>query len=154
MLCVNVGEECLTVVRVLFSFLAEKFRLHAAALHVILFGFTCLFVSSSLVHSYEFRASLLCWLVSLGHLSPGFRYIFRCGFWMILSMWAYPHPWSFKFSCVTYDDSLFVGISATLVSDIIQFHITLPLGTHLLLSKKFVIAPLGTIWSIGWVDLA
>ena len=86
MLCVNVGEECLTVVRVLFSFLAEKFRLHAAALHVILFGFTCLFVSSSLVHSYEFRASLLCWLVSLGHLSPGFRYIFRCGFWMILSM--------------------------------------------------------------------
>ena len=39
MLCVNVGEECLTVVRVLFSFLVEKYRLHAAALHVILFVF-------------------------------------------------------------------------------------------------------------------
>ena len=39
MLCVNVGEECLTVVRVLFSFLVEKYRLHAAAPHVILFVF-------------------------------------------------------------------------------------------------------------------
>ena len=39
MLCVNVGEECLTVVRVLFSFLVEKYRSHAAALHVILFVF-------------------------------------------------------------------------------------------------------------------
>ena len=63
MLCVNVGEECLTVVRVLFSFLVEKYRSHAAALHVILFVFH-MFVCEQFVSSILRIQSVTAVLVS------------------------------------------------------------------------------------------
>ena len=63
MLCVNVGEECLTVVRVLFSFLVEKYRSHAAALHVILFVFL-MSVCEQFVSSFSRIQSVTAVLVS------------------------------------------------------------------------------------------
>ena len=69
MLCVNVGEECLTVVRVLLSFLVEKYRLHAAALHVILFVFH-MSVCEQFVSSFSRIQSVTAVLVS--KLEPDF----------------------------------------------------------------------------------